>query len=121
MSLAIVYVDTLIIFCYRDTSQDSLMNFTDEGQQSSDNFPVQFLSMPELDPEPSEENSGVELLAEFNIDNDTDQGIARKIGEKEIDHNSLNCVLPSISNDQIDDVSMAEVIALLCWLNFAIL
>lgn len=85
------------------------MNFTDETcQQSGDNFPVQFLSMPELDPEPSEENSGVELLAEFNIDNDTDQGIARKIGEvKEIDHNSLNCVLPSISNDHIDDVSMS--------------
>lgn len=96
--------------CYRDASQDSLMHFTDEScQQNGDNFPVQFLSMPELDPEPSEGNSGVELLAEFNIDNDTDQGIARKIGDKEIDHNSLNCVLPSISNDQIDDVSMAEV------------
>ncbi|XP_022820567.1 uncharacterized protein LOC111352331 isoform X1 [Spodoptera litura] len=94
---------------YRDIPQDSLMNFTDETcQQSGDNFPVQFLSMPELDPEPSEEKSGVELLAEFNIDNDTDQGIARKIGEvKEIDHNSLNCVLPSISNDHIDDVSMS--------------
>ncbi|CAH0602939.1 unnamed protein product [Chrysodeixis includens] len=94
---------------FRDASQDSLMHFTDEScQQNGDNFPVQFLSMPELDPEPSEGNSGVELLAEFNIDNDTDQGIARKIGDKEIDHNSLNCVLPSISNDQIDDVSMAE-------------
>ncbi|XP_026726907.1 uncharacterized protein LOC113493234 [Trichoplusia ni] len=94
---------------FRDASQDSLMHFTDEScQQNGDNFPVQFLSMPELDPEPSEGNSGVELLAEFNIVNDTDQGIARKIGDKEIDHNSLNCVLPSISNDQIDDVSMAE-------------
>ncbi|KAJ8729242.1 hypothetical protein PYW08_000823 [Mythimna loreyi] len=95
---------------YRDTSQDTLMNFTEEScQQSNDNFPVQFLSMPDLDAEPQEENSGVELLAEFNIDNDTDQGIARKIGEgQEIDHNSLNCVLPSISNDHIDDVSMAE-------------
>lgn len=86
------------------------MNFTDDTcQQSNDNFPAQFLSMPELDPEPSAENSGVELLAEFNIDNDADQDIARKIDDKEVDHNFLNCVLPSISNDHIDDVSMAEV------------
>ncbi|KAJ8726543.1 hypothetical protein PYW07_001241 [Mythimna separata] len=95
----------------RDTSQDTLMNFTEEPchEQSSDTFPVQFLSMPDLDAEPQEQNSGVELLAEFNIDQDTDQGIARKIGDgQEIDHNSLNCVLPSISNDHIDDVSMAE-------------
>ena len=89
------------------------MNFTEEAcQQSNDNFPAQFLSMPDLDAEPQEENSGVELLADLNIDNDADQGIARKIGDgQEIDHNSLNCVLPSISNDQIDDVSMAEVSA----------
>lgn len=96
--------------CYRDTSQDTLMNFTEDAcQQSSDTFPVQFLSMPDLDAEPQEEKSGVELLTEFNIDNDTNQGIARKIGDgQEIDHNSLNCVLPSISNDHIDDISMAE-------------
>ncbi|KAF9408633.1 hypothetical protein HW555_011747 [Spodoptera exigua] len=93
---------------YRDTPQDSLMNFTDETcQQSGDNFPAQFLSMPDLDPEPSGDNSGVELLAVFNIDNDTDQGIESKMEVKEIDHNSLNCVLPSISNDHIDDVSMS--------------
>lgn len=95
----------------RETSQDSLINFSDEScQQNNDNFPAQFLSMPELDPEPPQEKSGVELLAEFDIDHDIDQGIiTRKIGEKN-EHNSLNCVLPSISNDQNDDVSMAEVI-----------
>lgn len=114
--MLIVYLQQLYyilinsMFYYRDTSQDTLMNFTEACQQSSDNFPAQFLSMPDLDPEPQEGNSGVELLAEFNIDQDTDQGIARKIGDgQEIDHNSLNCVLPSISNDHIDDVSMVEV------------
>lgn len=85
------------------------MNFNDEScEQSNDNFPAQFLSMPDLDPEPTEEKSGVELLAEFDIDHDTDQGITRKIGDKS-DHNSLNCILPFVSNDHNDDVSMAEV------------
>ncbi|XP_075992598.1 uncharacterized protein LOC142987605 isoform X2 [Anticarsia gemmatalis] len=95
---------------YRDPSQDTLMSFNDDScQQSNENFPAQFLSMPDLDPEPSADNSGVELLAEFNIDNDADHDIARKIDDKEVDHNFLNCVLPSISNDHIiDDVSMAE-------------
>ncbi|CAB3230652.1 unnamed protein product [Arctia plantaginis] len=93
---------------YRNTSQDALMNFNDDTcQHSNDNFAAPFLSMPDLDPEPSGENSGVELLGEFNIDNDADQDIARKIGEKEVDHNFLNCVLPSISTDHIDDVSMS--------------
>lgn len=87
------------------------MNFNDDTcQHSNDNFAAPFLSMPDLDPEPSGDNSGVELLGEFNIDNDVDQDIARKIGEKEVDHNFLNCVLPSISTDHIDDVSMTEVI-----------
>ncbi|XP_026325868.1 heat stress transcription factor A-4c-like isoform X2 [Hyposmocoma kahamanoa] len=94
---------------YRESAQDSLMNFSVEPcEQSNDNFPAQFLSMPDLDPEPTEEKSGVELLAEFDIDHDTDQGIARKIGDKN-DHNSLNCILPFVSNDHNDDVSMAEV------------
>lgn len=84
------------------------MNFTESCDQSNDNFPAQFLSMPDLDPEPTEENSGVELLAEFDIDHDTDQGIARKIGDK-INHSSLNCILPFVSNDHNVDVSMAEV------------
>lgn len=64
--------------------------------------------MPDLDDQvPTEVNSGVELLAEFNIDNDNEQDVTTN-KDKTNDLNSLNCVLPSISNDHIDDVSMAE-------------
>lgn len=83
--------------------------FHDEPcQQNNDHFPNQFLSMPDLDDQvPTEVNSGVELLAEFNIDNDNEQDVTTN-KDKTNDLNSLNCVLPSISNDHIDDVSMAE-------------
>lgn len=71
--------------------------------------------MPELDvtAEP-EANQTVELLAQFDINDDIDDGIARRIRENNdqegtYGHNSLNCVLPSIGNDQIDYVSMVEV------------
>ncbi|CAK1602850.1 unnamed protein product [Parnassius mnemosyne] len=62
--------------------------------------------MPDLDPEPSEA-SGVELLAEFNIE-EKDPGITRKVENETNDQQFLNCVLPSISNDHNDDVSIAE-------------
>lgn len=83
------------------------MNFGDDtSNQNVESFPTQFLNMPDLDPEPSE-RSGAELLAEFNIQNEQD------IEEKDVkqnDHQFLNCVLPSISSDHSDDVSMTEVI-----------
>lgn len=88
------------------------MNFNDEPCQQSqenDNFPIQFLSMPELDAEPPETKPGVELLAEFDIDHDVDEGIVRKAAGKQNEHISLNCVLPSISNDPNDDVATNEV------------
>lgn len=85
------------------------MVFKDESNHQSNDFPSQFLSMPDLDPEPNERN-GVELLAEFNIDNDAQQEITRDLHSgKDNDHISLNCVLPSISNDPNDDVTMSEV------------
>ncbi|XP_068620844.1 uncharacterized protein [Battus philenor] len=93
---------------YREKSQDSLMNFSDDScQQNVDNFPGQFLNMPDLDPEPSE-SSGVELLAEFNIEDEREHVITRKVDVKENEHQFLNCVLPSISNDHNDDASMTE-------------
>lgn len=88
------------------------MHFNDEPCQQN-NFPAQFLSMPELDPEPVEANSAVELLAEFDIEPDMDQGIAEKVDDKSNVHNSLNCVLPSVSNDTIDDASLVEVIIII--------
>ncbi|KAM3964805.1 LOW QUALITY PROTEIN: uncharacterized protein ACR2FA_001199 [Aphomia sociella] len=93
---------------YDNSSQENLMNFHDEScQQNNDSFPVQFLSMPDLDPEPIA-NPNVELLAGFDIENDNDQNISSNIEEsKENGHSSLNCVLPSISNDP-HDVSMTE-------------
>ncbi|KAI5634516.1 HSF-type DNA-binding domain-containing protein [Phthorimaea operculella] len=90
---------------YGETSQD-LMNFNDEPQTTNDSFPGQFLNMPALESESREVDSGVELLAEFNIEQDIDQGIITKLGDKN-DH-SLNCVLPSISNDQIDYASLEQ-------------
>ncbi|CAG4943992.1 unnamed protein product [Colias eurytheme] len=85
---------------------DNLINFSDDScQQVNDNYSAQFLNMPDLDSEHTGENSGVELLAEFNIGHDIDQGITKK---KEKDNNSLNCVLPSVSNDQNDDISFVE-------------
>lgn len=89
------------------------MNFNDE--QNSDSFPNQFLSMPELDEgmtAATETTHGVQLLAEFDINDDTEDGIATRIRDKENSTdalNSLNCILPSIGNDPIDDVSMVEV------------
>ncbi|XP_013168504.1 PREDICTED: heat shock transcription factor-like isoform X1 [Papilio xuthus] len=93
---------------FGDKSQDTLMGFSDDScQQNVDNFPGQFLNMPDLDPVPSE-SSGVELLAEFNIGDENRHDIATKMVSKPIDHQFLNCVLPSISNDQNDDVTMSE-------------
>ncbi|XP_053602540.1 uncharacterized protein LOC128670689 isoform X2 [Plodia interpunctella] len=96
---------------YENPAQETMMNFNDEPCQQSqenDNFPIQFLSMPELDAEPPETKPGVELLAEFDIDHDVDEGIVRKAAGKQNEHISLNCVLPSISNDPNDDVATNE-------------
>lgn len=82
------------------------MTFQDNSQPSCDGFPSQFLSMPDLDSEPADARCG-ELLAEFNIENSMETGITRK---SSVDLGSLNCVLPSISQDQSDDVVMNEVI-----------
>ncbi|RVE48777.1 hypothetical protein evm_006551 [Chilo suppressalis] len=89
-----------------DTDQEeSLITFKDTNEQSSDNFSASFLSMPDLDPEPHQDKTGAELLAEFKIDHD--QSIMDEIEQnKENIQNSLNCVLPSINNDPNDDVSM---------------
>lgn len=82
------------------------MNFGDDAcHQNVERFPTQFLNMPDLDPTPSE-RSGVELLAEFNIQNEQD---FEGKDVKQNDHQFLNCVLPSISSDQTDDVSLTEV------------
>lgn len=64
--------------------------------------------MPDLDSVTTAPNCDMELLAEFNIDNDNDQGIIRKLSD-DSGHSSLNCVLPSINHDQIDDESITEV------------
>lgn len=89
-----------------------MINFnTDSCSQTTDNFTRQFLNMPVLDTEPIENCSKIELHTEFNFDNDAVEGIVRKINGNKVNiHNSLNCVLPSVSNDQNDDVTMAEVI-----------
>ncbi|CAK1544163.1 unnamed protein product [Leptosia nina] len=93
---------------YGTASNGSLIHFSDDlCQHSIDNFTTPFLSMPDLESEPTEDNSGIEILAEFHIKNEIDQGITKK-SEKENDTHSLNCVLPSVSNDQNDDITFAE-------------
>ncbi|XP_059046180.1 uncharacterized protein LOC131841845 isoform X2 [Achroia grisella] len=93
---------------FENSSQDNLMDFNDEtSQQNNDNFSVQFLSMPELDPEP-EANRHIELLAGFDIENNTHQNTITKI-VKENEHHSLNCVLPSISNDATISSQMEKI------------
>ncbi|XP_013201176.2 uncharacterized protein LOC106143593 [Amyelois transitella] len=94
---------------YENSTQENLVNFNDEEscQQNNDNFPIQFLSMPELDTEPIDTKS-VELLAEFDIQHDVHDGIVRKATGKENEHISLNCVLPSVSNDPNDDGTSTE-------------
>lgn len=85
-----------------------------EPRNDSGGFPNQFLSMPDLDPVPVDTHSGVELLGEFHISNDIDQGIAKKPNYKKNKENymdSLNCVLPSVSSDyQHDDVIEVRVL-----------
>ncbi|OWR55342.1 hypothetical protein KGM_201353 [Danaus plexippus plexippus] len=71
-----------------------------------DSFPGQFLNMPDLDSDANNGNCGVQLLAEFNIGQDSEQDIAR-MSEK-IKNHSLNCVLPSVSNDSNDDNPMND-------------
>lgn len=92
-------------------SQESLLDFSDETVQQNNNYPTQFLNMPDLtEVEPIIDNkTGVELLAEFNIDSEIDQGIVRKSSQKQPEFNSKNCVLPSVSNENIDEGSMLEV------------
>ncbi|CAH0726044.1 unnamed protein product, partial [Brenthis ino] len=91
---------------YEKSAQDGLIDFSIENcQQTNDNFQTQFLSMPDLDTESTEDNSGVELLAEFNTNHDVDGDIAKKRIYNEC--NSLNCVLPSVT-DEIDDVGVVE-------------
>lgn len=99
-------------------SQDNLMDFTTQietCQQSNENFSSQFLSMPDLDDETTEQKSDVELLAEFNINSDIEQDIVKR-SEASNEGYSLNCVLPSVNN-QIDDVAMPEVIHFILILN----
>ncbi|CAH2240582.1 jg21056 [Pararge aegeria aegeria] len=91
---------------YRDIPQESLMDFSEDGCPQTNNFSTQFLSMPDL--EQNGGTSGVELLAEFNIGSEIDQDIIKKTIEKQPECNSLNCVLPSVSNEHIDEVSMLE-------------
>lgn len=84
------------------------MGFTEDScHQNSDAFPSQFLSMPDLETVATS-NCDMELLAEFNIENDVDQGIIRKLSDDN-GHSSMNCVLPSINHDHIDDEPMSEV------------
>ncbi|XP_032530244.2 uncharacterized protein LOC116779851 [Danaus plexippus] len=90
----------------KDTSQDSLIDFSDTCHQNHDSFPGQFLNMPDLDSDANNGNCGVQLLAEFNIGQDAEQDIAR-MSEK-IKNHSLNCVLPSVSNDSNDDNPMND-------------
>ncbi|XP_063838516.1 uncharacterized protein LOC135087695 isoform X1 [Ostrinia nubilalis] len=85
------------------SQEDNFISFKDDSNQQNNDFPVQFLSMPDLDPEPNDK-TGDELLAEFNID--AHEGMGRD--DKENEHGSLNCVLPSISSDPNDDVTMTE-------------
>lgn len=83
------------------------MNFTgDSCRQNSDGFPSQFLSMPDLDTGTTSSSCDMELLAGFN--SSVDQGIIQKPSDDNA-HSSLNCVLPSINHDQIDDEPMIEV------------
>lgn len=99
-------------------SQDNLMDFTTQietCQQSNENFSSQFLSMPDLDDETTEQKSDVELLAEFNINSDIEQDIVKR-SEASNEGYSLNCVLPSVNN-QIDDGAMPEVIQFILILN----
>lgn len=86
------------------------MDFSDETVQQNNNYPAQFLNVPDLtEVEPIDNQTGVELLAEFNIDSEIDQGIVRKSSQKQPEFNSKNCVLPSVSNENIDEGSMLEV------------
>lgn len=95
-------MNTLYNF-YSMVPHESLLHFSnDSNRQTNENYPTHFLNMPDLDSEPIEENSGIELLAEFNIHSNIDQGIIKK----NIKDSSLNCVLPSVSND---DISFIEV------------
>lgn len=99
-------------------SQDNLMDFTTQietCQQSNENFSSQFLSMPDLDDETTEQKSDIELLAEFNINSDIEQDIVKR-SEASNEGYSLNCVLPSVNN-QIDDGAMPEVIHFILILN----
>lgn len=85
------------------------MSFTNDScQENGDSFSTPFLSMPDLDTVPTVSQTGAELLAEFNIDNDIDEGITRKLRDDN-EHGSLNCVLPSISQDQNEYAAMTEV------------
>lgn len=99
-------------------SQDNLMDFTTQietCQQSNENFSSQFLSMPDLDDETTEQKSDIELLAEFNINSDIEQDIVKR-SEASNEGYSLNCVLPSVNN-QIDDGATPEVIQFILILN----
>lgn len=83
------------------------MDFNEDNKNETS--PTNFLSMPDLDPEPKvEKYNGIELLGEFHINNDNDD-ITRKSSdknkEKDSESNFLNCVLPSINTDQNDDAS----------------
>ncbi|CAG9784221.1 unnamed protein product [Diatraea saccharalis] len=82
--------------------EENLITFKDTNEQTNENFSTPFLSMPDLEPEPNEEKTGIELLAEFNIGHDPDQSVIRDVNQnKEREQISLNCVLPSISNDDV--------------------
>ncbi|GBP69983.1 hypothetical protein EVAR_50752_1 [Eumeta japonica] len=74
-------------------------------KDGSENYTMQFLSMPDLDPVPINENQRVRQTDELKVNHELTND---NLENNENDMNTLNCVLPSISNDQNEDVSMTE-------------
>ncbi|XP_037866439.1 uncharacterized protein LOC101743699 isoform X2 [Bombyx mori] len=91
------------------SSNESFMNFNeDSSQNANDNFCGQFLSMPELDPEPLQERSKAKISPEFYFENNKKEITVKSLNRMDSEQNSLNCVLPSVSNDQNDDIIINE-------------
>lgn len=68
----------------------------------------QYLNMPDLETEsPYTFHDGVEILAQFDTKYDIDQGITKKVSDKqneEANINSLNCFLPTVPSQQCYNV-----------------
>lgn len=99
----------VLLICYSNTN---FMDVCGETSNTQMQYHNQTLGMPDLGSYYTQDD-GEELLSQFHIKHDIDEGPVEIDRENVEGINSLNCVLPSINNEITYNYDMMEV-CMLC-------